>query len=279
MAKKHHVAIDDATMSVLQRSEITETAVKLPTGQLDRKLYEKVNKTLAAAGGKWSRSAQAHVFTSDPLEALGMALAAGEIKDHKKASQAFYTPPSLAARVVMLASVHGKTVLEPSAGLGALADACRTSGAADITCIESDANSAATLRAKDHVILHADFLDQPQQATFDRVVMNPPFENGKDVMHVTHALGFLKPGGRLVAIMSISWLSRDDRRRTTFRALVESMSGTVEDIEAGAFKESGTNIVTVLLTIDKPCAEPNARHPKVRCGDCQSVQSAKRGER
>ncbi len=47
----------------------------------------------------------------------------------------------------------------------------------------------------------ADFLQlNGDMGAFDRVVMNPPFENGADIKHIQHALGMLKPGGRLVAI-------------------------------------------------------------------------------
>ncbi|WMA00162.1 hypothetical protein [Enterobacter hormaechei] len=33
--------------------------------QLDRSIYVKTNKVLEAAGGKWNRKEQAHIFTAD----------------------------------------------------------------------------------------------------------------------------------------------------------------------------------------------------------------------
>ena len=42
--------ISDAVRDVLARSVITATSVRLPPGQLNRKLYEQVNKTLEGAG-------------------------------------------------------------------------------------------------------------------------------------------------------------------------------------------------------------------------------------
>ena len=45
---------------------------------------------------------------------------------------------------------------------------------------------------------------------FDRVVMNPPFCRGRDLDHVRHALRFVAPGGRLVAIMSAGVAFRED---------------------------------------------------------------------
>jgi 16S rRNA G1207 methylase RsmC len=85
---------------------------------------------------------------------------------------------------------------------------------------------------------------------FDRIVMNPPFADQQDIRHVRHALGFLKPGGRLVAIMSAGVTFREDRLAREFRALVEDRGGTIEELPADAFKASGTGVLAVLVTID-----------------------------
>lgn len=53
--------VDDEVLAVLSRAETNGFELKL-TGQLDRKLYERTNKVLEAAGGKWSRKAKAHIF-------------------------------------------------------------------------------------------------------------------------------------------------------------------------------------------------------------------------
>ena len=49
--------------------------------------------------------------------------------------------------------------------------------------------------------------------------MNPPFENGRDIDHVTHALSLLKPGGRLVAIMSEGVFSVSSKRQSIYRRI------------------------------------------------------------
>lgn len=246
---KHHLNIDKETMTVLRSSEVTASSVKLPPGQLARPLYEKVNKVLVTAGGKWNRSAQAHVFTDDPREALGLAVANGSILDVKKTTQAFYTPPELAKRVVFHASVLNKIVLEPSAGRGALALECVDRGAAQTVCIEQDAKSCAVLRGLNLHVIEGDFLKQ-KPSPFDRVVMNPPFTSGQDVAHVTHAFKFLKPGGRLVAITSPSWESAQNKKSAAFRELVKCNGYVAERLDEGAFKESGTNIRTLVLVLD-----------------------------
>ena len=95
----------------------------------------------------------------------------------------------------------------------------------------------------------ADFLKVEVVPQFDRVVMNPPFAKRADVFHVNHALRFLKPGGRLVSIMSSSVTFRDDKLTEAFRDLVKARGGSIEANDKGAFKESGTLVNTVTVVI------------------------------
>ncbi len=86
---------------------------------------------------------------------------------------------------------------------------------------------------------------------YDRIVMNPPFEKGQDVGHVIHAYELLKPGGRLVSIMSPAIKFNQQRKYTEFRQFLEEHNGWYEDLPADAFKESGTGVQTVLVVLDK----------------------------
>jgi len=130
---------------VLSRSTITENQVQLPE-QLERPVYEAVNKALQLAGGRWNRKAKAHVFDGDPRVKLGVAMETGFVVDEQKKFQAFYTPPALAAQVVELADVNGKRVLEPSAGRGALVKECLAQGAHSVDCIELNPENLNALR-------------------------------------------------------------------------------------------------------------------------------------
>jgi hypothetical protein len=90
--------------------------------------------------------------------------------------------------------------------------------------------------------------------------MNPPFTRGADMEHVTHALRFLKADGLLAAVMS--WAVMHDGAKTAkFRALVEARGGTVEAVDEGAFRESGTDVPTVLVAI--PATRPADPRPTV----------------
>jgi 16S rRNA G1207 methylase RsmC len=97
-------------------------------------------------------------------------------------------------------------VLEPSAGTGALVDALDAVPGAHVVAVEINPTLADNLRLRScttHEIRCADFLAcNGDLGTFDRIVMNPPFERGSDIKHVEHALTFLRPGGRLAAIVA-----------------------------------------------------------------------------
>ncbi|HVI00880.1 MAG TPA: methyltransferase [Enhygromyxa sp.] len=252
----------------MQRSTITADRVVLPPEQLDRKLYTKVNKVLAAVGGKWDRKAGAHLFQHDPREALGLAAESGKVTHRKNALQAFYTPRDLAQRVAEVADPQpGERVLEPSCGHGALIwallerepdllviafdidpDAC--------AAVEANADEGHGASELPVIVAERDFLtvEPAPEPTIDLVVMNPPFAKDKDIAHVRHAWEFVKPGGRLVSIMSTGWCQSDNRRgvRRRFAEFVDDLAGHVEGLGHGAFEASGTSVGTVLLTLHKP---------------------------
>jgi hypothetical protein len=91
--------------------------------------------------------------------------------------------------------------------------------------------------------------------TYDRIVMNPPFERGQDMVHVRRAYeANLAPGGRLVAITSEGPFFRSDKQATEFRAWLESVGGQSERLPAGSFRgsDASTDVATRLVVIDKP---------------------------
>src|SRR3990167_5237455 len=154
--------IPDAVRDILAQAIIDETSVTLNCGQLDRKLYEAVNKVLVAAGGKWNRKVASHIFPRDPREALGLAVATGVAINEQQAKQAFYTPQWLAEDIVR-DEMHiepGDTVLEPNAGYGALAlAASHYTERANIRCYDTDALAIAELRKLGLDAHECNFLD------------------------------------------------------------------------------------------------------------------------
>lgn len=243
------------------RTVISGDRVAVPF-ELDRGLYDRLNKVLKDIGGRWDgrKAVRAHVFPFPVEEFMRACLAAGEWPS--KFEQGWYpTPGPVVFDMLEHASIRvGHTVLEPSAGTGALAKrAAEEMGIVD--CVEIDPRRAHVLRELGiaRQVIQRDFLDLDPLAIdepYDRVLMNPPFGNA--IAHVMHALRFLKDGGTLVAVMpeSITW--HLDRSAVEFRKLIADKEGEVIKLPADAFKASGTDVRTVLLRLD---ADPDGTLP------------------
>lgn len=213
--------------------------------------YPQLKKVLLDAKGKYSKCG--FTFPGDAAD-IQRRLCGGEELNNKKKLQQFFTPPELAEKVVKMADIYsGMRVLEPSAGPGALAiearPRCHT-----MYCVEIDPDNCAVLRNLGFHVFQMDFLALEPAAIgmFDRIVANPPFTKNQDIDHFRHMLDFLKPGGRLVCIMSPSWTFGSQKKQVQFRLLLEEIGATVEEVEAGAFKASGTNIRSVIVTFNRP---------------------------
>lgn len=249
--------IQDDVLAVLSRATTSGNALTL-TGQLDRKLYERTNKALEAAGGKWDRKAKAHIFPAEAAERVEQMLATGQVEVPKDEFNYFPSPPSVVKRLLQLARVEpGMRVLEPSAGQGAIAWPCAAAGAV-VDCYEAQQGNAAICAMGAPVdlgrTLVADFLTITPEPVYDRVVMNPPFMKQLDIKHVLHALQFLKPGGLLVSVMASSVTFRDNKLTQDFRDLIRARGGDIEALPDGSFKASGTGVNTVIVTIPAEAA-------------------------
>ena len=167
----------------------------------------------------------------------------------------FPTPPAVVERMIEAAELDADmAVLEPEAGLGAIASKVAPL-VASVDCIELNGQLAERLRASHPAsvgdVRCADFLEvQPTPIMmYDRVMMNPPFKGQADVRHVTHALGFLRPGGRLVAVMSAGAEFRQDKTAEAFRKVVADRGGWIERLPDDSFEGSGISVRTVMAVI------------------------------
>lgn len=243
------VAVPEAVLAVLSAAQFHGPRMVLPAA-LARPLYLQAAKVIEAAGGAWNRKAGAHTFPGDAMEAIEPILLTGTYTRQKQELGAFYTPSTVANHVVALADLRlGMEVLEPSAGRGALATPVRLSGC-HVDCVEIAPASAIALRSLGfRRVVEGDFLQQPPAPDYDRVIMNPPFARQADIDHVLRAMQFLRPGGRLVAIMSAGVTFRQDRKASVFRALLEECGGDITPLPAGSFRTSGTDVNTVIVTL------------------------------
>ena len=214
---------------VLQNCTVEGLVVKLPAEQLDRKLYQDVAKALELIGGKWkSGKVQGFVFQQDPSNMLA-EIAGGEKRNLKKEFQFFATPASLADELVRIADIgNHDTVLEPSAGQGAIIRAINAVSVVTPDCYElMDLN--VKMLAKTGLrynLLGADFLKHAGK-TYSRIVANPPFTKNQDIDHLLAMYECLSRGGRLVCITSESWATGCQKKQADFRLWLEKIGAEV----------------------------------------------------
>lgn len=179
---------------------------------------------------------------------------------HGKIDGFHSTPKELAKKLVKYADItHGAIVLEPSAGIGGIADMVREEikenclKDVQIHVCEVNYTLREVLGLKDYDFASSenDFLKREPVAEYDAIIMNPPFENGLDTEHIQHAFKFLKNGGKLIAVMSASTMHKSTRKFVDFQEFVCNNGGYTEKVEAGTFKESRTMVASEILIMRK----------------------------
>lgn len=178
-------------------------------------------------------------FDYEPGRVLAEVITSGCIPD-QRAHQFYPTPERLALLAVEAAEIgDAHTVLEPSAGQGGIADHLpkdRTQ------CVEVSDLHCLILAGKQHRVHHGDFLAWITAMRFDRIVMNPPFSEGRWLAHTQRAAELLNPGGRLVAILPASARGKD---------LLPGMACTWSSVYENEF--AGTSTAVVMLTATNQC--------------------------
>lgn len=175
-------------------------------GTPDKHTMAEVRRVLASIGGIQAPEGwwQFDYHPSDVIEGI---VASGCIPD-QKAHQFYPTPEKVAKIAVEIAAIEDHhRCLEPSAGIGGIADHLPKDRT---TCVEISQLHADILQAKGFKVIRDDFLSwAPGQEQFDRVVMNPPFDQGRWQAHLQGAADLVKPHGRLVAVLPASAKGKD----------------------------------------------------------------------
>lgn len=245
--------IKEDILKILDNCSVQDNTVFLPEGQLERKIYQDVNKCLESIGGKWNRKAKGHIFESDPIELLENLILTGETTDLKKEYQYFPTPKNIALQMIELAEIKpGDVLLEPSAGQGHIVDYFPKNNGAIL--VELNKDNVKILEDKGYRVINRDFLEC-NYSKIDKVVMNPPFHTKgqmqADLIHILHAFESLKSNGILVSIVSQSPFFRENKKSVEFRKFLEDNNAQIIDLPEGIFKESGTMVRTKIIKIIK----------------------------
>lgn len=155
---------------------------------------------------------------------------------------------------------EGMSVLEPSAGVGHLADAAAAVvGKENVTTNEFAFGLNEFLKEKGYQGTQGDFLALEPEPKHDRVLMNPPFSKDQEIKHIEHAYKFLKPGGRLVAVTSSMAGNRSNKTNVAFKEWMDEVGAFEVPLPEGAFKDAinPTNVNAKIIVIDKPEGETN----------------------
>lgn len=173
-------------------------------------------------------------FEYDPIDVIKEICFNGLIPDDK--SYQFYpTPEKMAIKAVEMADIkQGDKCLEPSAGIGNIAKFMPS----DVHCIELSSMRAKILKEKGYSVECTDFLKFNDK--YDVVVMNPPFSQGRWLLHIEHAVKLLNEAGRVVSILPAS---------AKGKTIVEGYKHTWSDTFVSEFERTG--IDTIILKLEK----------------------------
>lgn len=262
MAKK----ISEKIIEILKQATIdtSENSLTLHR-ELDRKDYQSVDEVLQSIRGEWNRGAKAHFFPFDPTGPLNEIFEKKELEP--KNATAYFPTPSDAVTLMydMVDDIRFECadasrpvrVLEPSAGIGGIADYIKSKTEHIVLdTVEIHPPNQEILKSKGYNPYCMDFMDfeiPADDEKYDYIIMNPPFSLKGDkhayITHINHALKMLKHSGELVAIIPTGWCNNTSKKEEAFRNLVASNGTHVETLEAGTFKESGTMIETKVVAL------------------------------
>lgn len=202
----------------------------------DKHVRAEAGKILELLGGVDHGRGLFH-FDYNAHDVIAEIITSGCVPDQK--THQFYPTPEVVARAAVdLAEIRpGDACLEPSAGTGALADLMPP----DTQCVELSSLHAKVLEAKGFAVECGDFLEFAQQDArrWDRIVMNPPFSQGRAEAHVQAAAKLLKRGGRLVAILPASMRGA---------AVVDGLPARWSEVFANEF--AGTSVAVAVCVME-----------------------------
>lgn len=241
--KYHDRFIAPATLGRLAEMASNRTCRQIKGGYNDSPQVIEILLALGATIGKSSYKSgfggkdvtiNTYNFDYDVGEVIDRLIADGQMPD--KVSYQFYpTPTELAgAAAKILQADDSHACLEPSAGHGALAEHMPK----DTLCLELSPLHCEILSAKGQNVECCDFLEH--KGEYDRILMNPPFSEGRAKAHIEHARSMLKQGGRLVAIAPASLRGK---------LCSEGFDVKYSDDIRGAFVDA--SVTVIFVTIDK----------------------------
>lgn len=246
--------IEPNIVEVLSTLDIQGNHVKI-NAQLDRKTYVKMNEVLESFGGEWNKKLKVHVFPESPADFIGDCIATGQYLDPKSGLNYFPTPQAV-VEIMLNKVAHLRSVpyiMEPSAGTGAIADLFQFKSHNPIEVCEINEKFHPTLKEKGFKVVGTDFIDfvkrHDEVIRYNLIAANPPFSKGREIEHVS---GMLDMADTVVTVMSPAIIFRDTSAvRRLKDKLTPFFNWEIEELPEGSFKESGTNVNSIILFAER----------------------------
>ena len=170
-----------------------------------------------------------------------------EYKMTQKGDINFTTSKELLDTLMEYADIkQDENVLEPSAGIGNIADKLKEY-TSNIDVCENGYSYSELLKLKGYNLIGSDFLQVNNYNSYSKIVANPPFSD--EQKHIRHMYNMLKNGGRLVTICSPHWSFASDKESKEFREWLDTLTYEVIDVKEKQFEF--TNVAVKILVIDK----------------------------
>lgn len=176
----------------------------------------------------------------------------------------FATPEPIGYKMVQwLQSKPGQSLLEPSAGDGAIARWMPDNTYNTVVEPSRDLTPKLMRNVAGAKVVESTFENFDLHNKFDGIAMNPPFGHGGKtaVEHVAKAYQHLKDGGRLIAIIPDGpacqkhfdkWFYGDpEAKRKADRGIADGVLMADIHLPSVTFEREGTNVNTRMVVIDK----------------------------
>ncbi len=146
----------------------------------------------------------------------------------------------------------GELVLEPSAGIGLLAEGIlKHNKNVQLHCVELNQQCREELIKNGFKLVGNDFFMFDPKIKYDCVIGAPNFRDNIDCEHVKKMFDCTKNGGRVVSIMSPHWMIGETKRQIEFRNWIKDKKYHIEMLPDYSYIENGKTVPTIIIRIEK----------------------------
>jgi len=261
--------VSNEAIKVLSDCEIVGNKIFITNPNLDRKLYLEVNKILENISGKWDKKSKSHIFLDSPEKYIDNVILTGDYVNFNKEFQFFPTPKSVIEKMLSKVEINKDSeILEPSAGNGNILKELIKYNPKSVVAVEIQNKflenlNQVTRAFKDSLIIIDDFMNidfnDLSNVRFNTIIANPPFTKQQDIKHFIKMFQLMNIGDQIVCILSSSSQFRTDKKSNIFNRILSVNLADVEVLNDKEFKESGTNVSTIMVSFRKKDNPENDR--------------------